>query len=164
MSTEEALKSILEERSLSPIERNILQVLVLNCDEEHWCIMSMRRLADDTTLSYKTIQLTLKTLIQSGYITTRKDGGNVAYKPSPYNVRRGIDDEAARHRLIVSVEDVTYLKSDMGEKIANITSLIEMAIKRGDRSGEVKLLAQLDTRRSIYGRLEMFLKTHEVKV
>ena len=164
MSTEEALKSILEERSLSPIERNILQVLVLNCDEEHWCIMSMRRLADDTTLSYKTIQLTLKTLIQNGYITTRKDGGNVAHKPFPHNLKRRSDDEADRHRLIVSVYDATYLHADMGEKIANITSLIEAAGKRMDRAAEVRLLAQLDGRRPIYGRLEKFLTDYEIKV
>ena len=164
MTTEEALKSILKERSLSPNERNILQLLILNCDVEMWCTMSVQRIADDTTLSYTTAHTILKTLIQNGYITTRKDGRDVAYKPFPHNSKRRSDDEAERHRLVISVFDATYLRADMGEKISNITSLIEAAGKRMDRAAEVKLLAQLDGRRPIYGRLEKFLNEYEVKI
>ena len=164
MTIEDAFKAILDERSLSPNERNILQSLVLHSDGGNWCVMSVRRLSDLTGLSYEGTRQITKTLIDRGYISTQKGSGGTDYKPFPFNVRRGLDDEAARHRFIVSVEDMIRLRQAVSKQITEFTSLIEVAGRRRDRAEEVKLLAQLDAYREIYRRIETYLKAHEVKV
>lgn len=158
MAIEDALNAILAERKLSPQERNLLLLLVQRCDTAHWAHITQRALTEATGMSRSTVQRLLQDLERAGYLKRGTEENDPAYQPFPYNVRPGVDKEAKRHRLILSVEHVLVLQADVRAREAELTLLAQEAEARRDRARQRDYIAQIDARNDVLDRLADYFK------
>lgn len=161
MTTEEAMGIVLDERRLSAQERNVLLVLVRRCDSSYWAHVTQRHIVEATGLSKSTVQKSIKTLEDMGYLKQTLQSGAVAYQPYPYTIRRGIDDENGRHRLVISVDQALILRADVAVKEAEYTLLAQQAEVKRDRAKQLEHISQVDIRTDILERLDTYVKAHK---
>ncbi len=156
MTQEDALKAILDEPMLSPMDRNVLQVLVYRCDYTHTAHISLTELEQVTGNNRKTIKRTIEYLETRGYLAKIRDS---AYRPFPYVKRpsQGKKEHVA-HRLVIRVHDAVILRDDCQSKIAELTALIEVAQGRKDKDSERKWTAELDYRFDLIAQLDKFIE------
>ena len=154
MTRDDALQQILDDRSLTPVDRNMLQVLVMGADETHRARYSVRALASVVGVNEKTARRSLESLEARRYIATVDDDSGRAYRPFPYV--RVEPEEANRHRIHFNLVEGKRIYSCILKDESELVVLADDARRKKDTQRHRELLQLIDVDIDIRGRLENF--------
>lgn len=154
MTRDEAMQQILDDRSLTPVDRNMLQVLILGADEAHHARYSVRALASVLGVHEKTARRSLESLEKRNYVAVIDNESGRSYRPFPFV--RVKPEEANRHRIHFSLDEARVLYSDTLRREQELSVLVWDADKAKDVLRKRELTREVDIRIDIRGRFEDF--------
>jgi len=159
-SRDEAIRQILRDPRLAPIERNLLMILVTLMDDSLRSFVSLSRLSDSVGVSTKTVSRTIDTLCERRLIARVGSGKQTYFRPFPYVSRETKSSAYERHRLIISVEDARILRAEAARRESELTILIGEAQRRHDSAKERSVLTQIEHLSELTARLDQFIRDH----
>ncbi len=151
---------ILQSSELSPIERNILQLMVVNADDQHVCRMTRTEIAKCLGVATPTVRRAYDALRSRKYMMEAKGQANHSI-PYPYvEATRRKPDKADRRQILIYVAQAQVIKEDLQRRERELTDLADQARRDGDQAERHRLLDQIDLRVDTLEAVDEFLQKY----